>query len=115
MMSLNTILLTICLAAIITFLTRLIPFVCFGNGKKIPPIILYIEKYTPGMIMVILVMDSLKGISISNIPSSLALIISAACVAFLHTIQKNALISILGGTILYMIFVQTDILSRLPI
>lgn len=111
MMSLNDVLIAICLAAIVTYITRLIPFILFGDKKRIPKIILYIEKFIPGMIMVILVMNSLKTISISNIPQSLALIISSICVALLHFYQKNALVSIFTGTILYMFLVQTNILN----
>lgn len=100
-------------AGAVTFLTRILPFLFFSGNKKVPDIILFIEKYIPGMIMVILVIYCLKDISPADLPLSAALILSSTVVALLHMIQKNALISIFGGTLCYMVFVQSQILEKL--
>lgn len=99
--------------SIVTFITRVVPFLVFKRNAKIPAIITFLEKFIPGMVMMILVIYCLKDISFSNIPGSLNLVISSIIVVLLHLFKKNALLSIVGGTAAYMILVQTDILTNL--
>ena len=63
--------------------------------------------------MVILVIYSLKDTSWTSAPFGLPEIISLLFVTIIHLWKNNPLISIFGGTILYMIFVQTGILKTL--
>lgn len=106
-------LIIICSAAV-TFLTRLLPFLFFSGDKKVPGLILFIEKYLPGMIMVILVIYCFKDITVTDIPGSSVFVFSALVVALLHLLQKNALISIFGGTIFYMVLTRSDFIGTIP-
>lgn len=97
---------TILIPAIITFLLRATPFIFFSK-KEVPEMILYIGKYLPFAMMGLLVVFALKGVRIMEYPFGLPEAISVAVVILLHIWKNNMLISIGGGTILYMFIVQT--------
>lgn len=99
---------TILLPALITFLLRATPFIFFSK-KEIPEIIFYIGKYLPFAMMGLLVVFSLKGVSLLNYPFGIPEAISITVIVLLHLWKKNMLISIGGGTLLYMFIMQTFI------
>ncbi len=111
-MPLRNIIFPIIIMALVTFLTRAFPFIFFRD-KKPPEIILFIEKYIPPMIMVILVIYCLKDINFVSAPFGIPEILSILIVAVVHLWKRNALASILGGTALYMILIQSNIINRL--
>ena len=85
----------------VTLLTRAFPFMIFA--KKHPPeLFLKGARLIPGAVMTVLVMTSLPLTDISARPGFLIPWISGAVVAVLHLIKKNALLSIFGGTAVYM-------------
>lgn len=89
-----------------TMLTRFLPFLIFPEGKEPPRIITYLGTVLPFAALGLLIVYCLKDISVSNgcgIPELLAILV----VIFLHKWKKNTLISIAGGTVFYMILVQT--------
>jgi branched-subunit amino acid transport protein AzlD len=88
--------------AAVIFSTRLFPFALFS--KKDPPaIIRFIEKYIPSMIMAILVVYCLKDISFTTAPYGMPYYIALAVTIALHLLFKNPMISIFGGTALFMV------------
>ncbi|WP_458701290.1 branched-chain amino acid transporter permease [Sulfurospirillum sp. 1307] len=93
------------IASIMTFLTRLIPFLFF-NKKEPSKLIKYIEWNMPVMIMVVLVFYALKDVNWYAYPYGIAEIISVLLTIFLHVKFKNALLSIFVATIVYMLLVQ---------
>jgi branched-subunit amino acid transport protein AzlD len=93
-------------AALCTLATRAFPFVLFGGNKKPPHIITYLGKVLPGAVIAILVVYCLRGIHFETASGFLPSIIAVAVTAALHIWKRNNLISIGGGTILYMILVQ---------
>lgn len=99
---------TILIPAIITFLLRATPFIFFSK-KEVPEIILYIGKYLPFAMMGLLVVFALKNIYILSYPYGIPEAISVIAVIFLHLWKKNMLISIGGGTVIYMFIIQTFI------
>ncbi len=98
----NRILLLIIIMAFITFFTRALPFI-FLKYKKIPDILLYLEINIPPIIMLLLVLYCIKDINLIKVPYGLPEIISIIIVVLLHLWKKNILISIFGGTLLYMV------------
>lgn len=96
---------TILLPAIITFLLRATPFIFFSK-KEVPEMILYIGKYLPFAMMGLLVVFALKGVSFLKYPFGIPELISILVVVLLHLWKRNMLISIGGGTVLYMFIVQ---------
>ncbi|OHD14267.1 MAG: branched-chain amino acid transporter AzlD [Spirochaetes bacterium GWC1_27_15] len=112
MMNLTNVFISIIIMSVITFFTRAFPFIFFRKIKP-PKILLFIEKYIPPMVMVILVLYCLKDVKWTNLPYGIPELISIALVCILHTWKKNPLLSIFGGTIFYMIIIQTDLFSKI--
>ena len=100
----NVIIMTaICCA--ITFILRAIPFVFFSGGK-VPRIITYLGQVLPCAVMVCLVVYCVKSVDIFTIHTSngwLAPLVGIISVVFLHLWKRNTLLSIVGGTAIYMI------------
>ncbi len=97
----------IALVAVTTFATRLVPFVLFPNGKKIPKSVEYLGKVLPPAVIGMLVVYCLRSITPTASPFGLPELIASAVVVILHIWKRNNLLSIGVGTVLYMILVQT--------
>lgn len=85
-------------------LTRWLPFWLFR--KEPPAIVTYLGRVLPCASMGLLVVYCLKGVSWLAVPHGLPELISIAAVAALHRWKGNVLLSIAGGTVLYMVLVQ---------
>lgn len=96
--------LLIATVALVTIAIRFLPFLLFR--KETPQIILYMGKVLPYAIMGMLVVYSLKGISILEGSHGIPEIIALLIVVLLHKWKHNTLLSILVGTVAYMILVQ---------
>ncbi|MBE7002522.1 MAG: branched-chain amino acid transporter AzlD [Ruminococcaceae bacterium] len=96
----------IAVIALVTAVTRFLPFLIFGGKRKTPALILYLGKVLPCAILGMLVIYCLKDISVSSFPFGLPELLGVGAVALLHIWKRNNLISIGGGTVLYMILVQ---------
>lgn len=99
-------LLLILVIALVTMLTRFLPFLVLGGKRRTPPFITWLGKVLPYAIMGMLVVYCLKGMSLAVAPHGLPEIISCALVVLLHVWKRNTLISIVGGTACYMLLVQ---------
>ena len=106
-MSLTEQLITISMAVIGTLLTRALPFILFPAGKKTPEFIKYLGNVLPGAVFAMLVVYCLKGINPFSFPFGLPEMIALTFVVIVHLMKRQMLISIVGGTALYMILVQT--------
>lgn len=100
-------LLLIAVIAGVTMLLRFLPFMIFGNGKKTPAYITYLSSVLPYAIMGMLVIYCLRNIGFTEAPHGLPELIAGAVVVGLHLWKKKTLLSIAGGTAVYMILVQT--------
>ncbi len=89
-----------------TMITRFTPFLLFPEKREVPKYIVYLGKVLPPAMMGLLVVYCFKGLSFTTgtrgIPEAIATIITI----LLHKWKNNVLISICGGTIVYMFFVQ---------
>ena len=90
------------LAAVTIFSERLFPFALFSR-KEPPALIRFIEKYIPSMIIAILIVYSLKDISLTQMPFGLPYFISIVSVVVLHKLFKNPMISIFSSTAIFII------------
>ena len=90
----------------VTLFTRALPFLLFDRGKPPPKTILYLGRVLPPAVMAMLVVYCLRGLNFSVPPAWLPQLIAAAAVIGLHKWKHNTLLSIFGGTLLYMILVQ---------
>ena len=106
-MSLTTYsIIAIAVAALCTFATRLVPFALFGGKKEVPATITYLGKVLPPAIIATLIIYCIRSVDFTASPYGAAEIIAIVVTALLHIWKKNTLISIGGGTILYMFLVQ---------
>jgi len=104
-MSYTGVILSIFLMAVIILFTRALPFLFFR--KKPPPGILnYLEQNIPPLIMVLLVMYCLKDVTWGQAPYGLPELVGIGVVALLHIWMNNALLSIVSGTIVYMVAIR---------
>lgn len=115
---------SIAVMAIVTFLTRALPFLLFDRGESPPKIVLYLGRVLPPAVIAMLIIYCLRSPSLT-VPADLTAamsgwlastvsffvgwapqLIAGAVVVVLHVWKRNNLLSIFGGTILYMILVQ---------
>ena len=59
-------LLLILVMAVVTFATRLLPFLLFDRGKEPPKAVLYLGRVLPPAIMAMLIVYCLKGVSFAT-------------------------------------------------
>ena len=85
-------------------LTRWLPFLLF-KGEP-PAVVTYLGRVLPCATMGLLVVYCLKGVSLFAAPHGLPELLAIAAVAALHKWKGNVLLSIAGGTVLYMVLVQ---------
>ena len=92
--------------ALVTMLLRFLPFLIFRAGKPIPPYVAYLGEVLPPAIIGMLVVYCLKDTDVSAAPFGAAEWIAAALVVGLQLRKRNSLLSILTGTVAYMLLVQ---------
>ena len=94
--------------AVTTMALRFLPFLIFG--KKTPRYISYLGGVLPQAIIGLLVIYCLKDISFTRHPYGLPELIAGAFVVVMQTWKRNAVLSILAGTIMYMILIRAGVL-----
>ncbi len=97
--------LIIAVCTICTLFERAFPFLIF-RGKEVPEIVRYLGRVLPMAIMATLVMYCLKGISFASVSGFAPMLLASVATALLHLWKGNTMLSIFGGTILYMVLVQ---------
>lgn len=97
---------TIALCALATMTTRFLPFFLFRADRPTPRYIQYLGKALPAAIFGMLVVYCLKNVSILAGSHGLPELIAIALVVVLHLWKRNMLLSIVGGTVCYMLLVQ---------
>ena len=97
--------LLVAVVALVTIGLRFLPFALF-RGRETPKFIAYLGKVLPFAIMGMLVVYCLRGISFTTMPFGIPELVSVALVAGLHLWKRNTLLSIISGTVCYMILVQ---------
>ena len=90
--------------AVVTMLLRFLPFLVFR--KEPPAYITYRGKVLPPAIIGMLVIYCLKDVSLTSHPFGLPELIAVAGVAAVQAWKRNSLVSILTGTVLYMVLIR---------
>jgi len=93
--------------AVVTWLIRALPFAVFGGKKELPKLVTYLGDVLPAAIMIILVVFCLRNATWTVFPYGLAELISIALVVLMQVWKKNTFISILVGTVCYMVLIRT--------
>jgi len=99
-------LITILVIAGGTVLTRALPFLIFPPGKDAPAFVKRLQFLLPSAMIGLLVVYCLRYVDIFSGSHGLPEFLSIAAVAALYLWRKNSLLSIAGGTILYMLLIQ---------
>lgn len=95
----------IAVVAAVTFALRAFPFILF-SGRPLPDTVRYLGDVLPPAIMTILVVYCLRGTNVAEAPHGLPELIACALVALLQIVRKNMYLSIVAGTIAYMILIR---------
>jgi branched-subunit amino acid transport protein AzlD len=102
-MNLTQQIITIALCAAATMFTRFFPFMVFSSDKPAPRFVQYLGKALPCAIFGMLVIYCLKDVSLlkgsHGIPEGLGILATVIT----HRLKGNMLLSILCGTVCYMI------------
>ena len=85
--------------------TRWLPFLLFDRENK-PQLVTYLGRVLPPAVMGLLVVYCLRGVSWLHAPHGAPELIAIAAVVILHRWKSSVLLSIAGGTVLYMLLVQ---------
>lgn len=97
---------TISMCVLATVTTRFLPFLVFSEKRKTPPYIEYLGKVLPLAVFGMLIIYCLKGVSFFSGNHAIPELIGIAVTALLHLWKKQMLLSIAGGTIVYMVLIR---------
>ena len=106
MLSTGAAIAAIAVMAIVTFLTRVLPFLLFDRGESPHKLVLDLGRVLPPAIIAMLIVYCLRGVSFSTPGGWVPQLLCVAVVVALHLWKHNNLLSIFGGTVLYMVLVQ---------
>ena len=90
-----------------TQLTRWLSFLLFPENRKPPAWVTDLGRLLPPAMMGLLVVYCLRSVTWLSAPHGAPELIAIAAVALVHLWKGNVLLSIAGGTALYMLLVQT--------
>ncbi len=89
-----------------TQITRWLPFVLFPENREPPKVVAYLGRVLPPAMMGLLVVYCLRSVDLLSGSHGLPETIAVAVIAVLHLWKRNVLLSIAGGTAVYMLLVQ---------
>lgn len=92
--------------ALVTAGLRFAPFLLLG-GRRTPRLVVYLGRVFPCATVGLLAVYGLKGVSFAAAGSFVPQLLAAALVVFSYVWKRNTLLSIVGGTVFYMVLVQT--------
>ena len=92
--------------AAVTLFLRALPFLFFGGRRGIPRLVSARGKTLPPAIMAALVVYCLKAVPYGTFSDGAKQLVAAAAVVALHVWKRNTLLSIAGGTGLYMLLIR---------
>lgn len=105
MLTTGQMIITVLVAGVTTFATRLIPFAVFGN-REVPKIIRYLGDIMPPAIIGILIIYCIKDGYSFDFNVLMPQLIAIALTVLAHLWKKSTLLSISVGTISYMLLIH---------
>ena len=99
-------LIIILVMGVVTLATRILPVLIFGRNEKIPKYIMYLGKVVPYTAMGLLIVYCFKDVSVVQKPHALPELIAMTVVIVSYLWKRNAIFSVVIGTVLYMLLVQ---------
>lgn len=99
-------LIIILVMGLVTLATRILPVLIFGRNEKIPKYIMYLGKVVPYTAMGLLIVYCFKDVSVVQAPHAIPELIAMSVVIISYLWKRNAIFSVVIGTVLYMLLVQ---------
>ena len=96
----------VAVVAAVTAGLRFFPFLVFGGKRKTPEVVSYLGVALPPAIIAMLVVYCFRHATPLRYPFALPELIAGVAVAILHAWKGNMLLSVGGGTLLYMALLQ---------
>ncbi|MBQ8480238.1 MAG: AzlD domain-containing protein [Akkermansia sp.] len=96
----------IAVMALITALLRFLPFLIFKGKASTPALVEKLGRLLPGAVIAMLVVYCLKDMNFSATADYLPAIIAGLLTGVLHVWKGNTLLSVISGTVCYMLLVQ---------
>lgn len=97
---------TISMVVLGTMFTRFLPFLVFPSGRPTPQYIQYLGRVLPSAVIGLLVIYCFKDVNLLSGSHGVPELTAVALVVILHLWKRQMLLSIAGGTLVYMILVQ---------
>ena len=97
---------TILMCVIGTMVTRFLPFILFPENKETPEVIQYLGRVLPSAVIGLLVVYCLKDTNFLAGNHGIPEVMATVFIVIVHRLKNNVLLSIAGGTLLYMALVQ---------
>jgi branched-subunit amino acid transport protein AzlD len=86
----------------VTFALRALPFAALRPLRD-SALVAYLSRHMPAGVMIILVVYTLRGVSIGETPYGLPEALAIAATVILHLVRRNAVVGIIVGTAVYML------------
>ena len=96
----------ILVSAVITFGLRALPFLVFQEGKELPDQIKRLGMVLPSSIMAVLIVYCLKDARGDFLGTGVWQLLAVVVVAVSYKWKHNTFLSILLGTVCYMVFLR---------
>lgn len=97
---------TIGVCALATIITRFLPFWVFSEKRTAPKFITYLGKVLPSAVFGMLIIYCLKDVSLFSGNHAIPELFCISVTVILHLLKRNMLLSVAGGTILYMLLLR---------
>ena len=94
-------------ASAVTVLIRFLPFMIFSGKRKIPPLVAVLTGLLPPAVMGMLVVYCCRYVSLFSGSRGLPELLASAAVVLSYIWKRSTFLSIVIGTALYMVLVQT--------
>lgn len=98
---------TIGLCVLASVLTRALPFLLLSEKRPTPPLVRYLGNVLPAAVFGMLIVYCLKDTPFLGGHHGLPELAGIAVTALLHIRLRQMLLSIAGGTAVYMLLIQT--------
>ena len=97
-------------AGVVTIALRAFPFMMFSGNRPVPTVIRYIGRVLPpaaiAMLIVYCYCSAYQGKSFASGGFGVPELVASVLVVALQIWKRNPLLSIIAGTVLYMVIVQ---------
>ena len=97
---------TIGAAALGAMATRFLPFMVFRQGKPTPRLVKYLGVWLPSAVFAMLVVYCLKDVDWGGAWHGAVEVVCVVATAALHVWRRQMILSIAGGTALYMLLIH---------